>query len=63
MKVKLPKFSCLRCGHEWNPRNEEKPLRCAFCKSPYWQKAPAREVPQTAKHGEICLGCREKGRP
>lgn len=62
MKVKLPRFTCLRCGHEWIPKNEEKPLRCAFCKSPYWEKAPAAVVPQTSRHDEVCLGCRQKRR-
>lgn len=60
MKIRLPKFHCLRCGHQWSPRNEEKPLRCAYCKSPYWEKASTREVPQMGRHGEECVGCRSK---
>jgi hypothetical protein len=63
MKVKLPKFECLCCGHKWNPRNEETPIRCAFCKSPYWNRASSEETdhaPAKAKHAEACLGCREK---
>jgi hypothetical protein len=61
MKVKLPKFECLRCGHKWNPRSEEVPLRCAFCKSPYWNKATLNgaSVPEH-KHEQECMGCREK---
>jgi hypothetical protein len=60
MKVKLPKFNCLRCGHKWNPRNEQEPLRCAFCKSPYWNKAPNPGLVRAPKHDEECVGCRDK---
>ncbi len=28
---------CTRCGHKWHARNG-KPLRCAACKSPYWDR-------------------------
>ncbi len=34
--VKIPKFICLRCGHKWYPRKEQRPLCCGKCKSPYW---------------------------
>jgi len=60
MRVKLPKFTCLRCGHKWSPRNEQTPLRCAFCKSPYWNKAPNADSVRGPKHAEECVGCREK---
>ncbi len=30
-------FKCLRCEHEWASRNQ-RPLRCAKCKTPYWDK-------------------------
>lgn len=29
---------CNVCKHEWLPRKDEKPLRCASCKSPYWDR-------------------------
>jgi len=29
---------CLRCGYEWYPRKPGKPVRCAKCKTPYWDK-------------------------
>ena len=29
---------CCRCGHAWRSRRG-KPLRCAKCKSPYWDRA------------------------
>ena len=59
MKVKL-KFACLRCGHKWNPRGEEVPLRCAYCKSPYWSKAPGAVSVPESKHEQECMGCRER---
>jgi hypothetical protein len=31
---------CSRCGHAWQSRRG-KPLRCARCKSPYWDRAAA----------------------
>lgn len=31
-------WKCDRCGHEWLSRDEGTPIRCAKCKSPYWNK-------------------------
>lgn len=31
-------FTCKRCKHTWIPRKPGKPLRCAACKSPYWER-------------------------
>lgn len=33
-------LTCLRCGHKWKPRSDERPTVCANpdCKSPYWDK-------------------------
>lgn len=28
---------CLRCGYDWASRNPH-PIRCAKCKTPYWDK-------------------------
>ena len=28
---------CTRCGHEWSSKDET-PLRCAGCKTPYWNR-------------------------
>lgn len=34
---------CARCGYEWAQRkDDEKPLRCAGCRSPYWDKEKTR---------------------
>lgn len=35
VKFKVNKAKCKRCGHEWVPTKEEI-IRCAKCKSPYW---------------------------
>jgi len=37
-RIRLPKFNCLRCGHEWHPRKPERPRRCANCKDSNWDK-------------------------
>lgn len=29
--------TCLRCGHEW-PTKLERPVRCAKCRTPYWDR-------------------------
>ena len=35
-KIKLGKRQkCLRCGHEWLPRQDEL-VQCPKCKSAYW---------------------------
>lgn len=30
--------TCTRCGHTWLGRTPGKPVRCASCKSPYWDR-------------------------
>lgn len=51
-------WKCDRCGHEWLSRDGENPLRCAKCKSPYWNrpkiegqkiKSPSIRKPQIKK--------------
>lgn len=37
-EITLPILRCLRCGHEWPPREPRLPLRCARCGSPYWDR-------------------------
>ena len=37
----VPLMGCrCRCGHEWLPRNDEKPRVCPKCKSPNWDRLP-----------------------
>lgn len=37
MEIKIPKLSCKRCDHSWNPRKNKIRI-CPKCKSPYWNK-------------------------
>lgn len=41
-EIKLPKFTCKRCGHSWIPRQPKKPKVCPKCSSPYWDKEYSR---------------------
>jgi len=36
---KVPVYKCEVCDHEWQSETGEKPLRCAKCKTPYWDRA------------------------
>jgi predicted Zn-ribbon and HTH transcriptional regulator len=44
--IRTKVWVCARCGHEWLDRKGQKPLRCAKCKSPYW------DTPKRRKHAE-----------
>lgn len=37
--VKMVKCLCEVCGHEWKAK--QAPLRCAKCKTPYWNRKKA----------------------
>ena len=37
-EITLKGYVCERCGHQWVPREEERPTVCPKCKSPYWDK-------------------------
>lgn len=34
---------CLRCGHKWFLRQAGKPMVCAKCHSPYWDRPRAEK--------------------
>ena len=36
MNMTLRRFTCLRCGHNWLPRIEGRPVQCPRCKSIAW---------------------------
>jgi len=36
VKITVHRCTCERCGYVWNA--DKLPLRCAKCKSPYWDK-------------------------
>ena len=42
MKLKMQRIKCLRCGHDWLPRQLEIRM-CPKCKSPYF------DVPKKVK--------------
>lgn len=44
--VKGWECTCERCGHRWFAK--AKPVRCASCKSPNWNRAPVYK-PRKAK--------------
>lgn len=47
----VPLLACrCRCGHEWLPRNDEKPRVCPKCKSPNWDR-PKRPIGGQPKDG------------
>lgn len=58
MKLDLPTFECLRCGHRWHPKKEEVPVCCAFCKSPYWQKPSEKPSEALERHQKKCEACK-----
>lgn len=39
-KEALPKLKCLRCGHKWVPRSDERPGQCPrkTCRSSIWDR-------------------------
>ena len=55
---------CLRCGHKWLPRQQEIRI-CPKCKSPYWDKAKAKEPNKTESHsrGYIYIAGPMRGYP
>ena len=50
LPYRLPTLKCLRCGHEWHPKSNRRPVRCAKCKSPYWDRE--RELVQQVEAAE-----------
>lgn len=42
--IKIRKYHCLRCGHDWIPRKEDYPRMCPRCKSVLWDKEKQVEV-------------------
>lgn len=44
--IPIEHYVCLRCGHKWIPRLEDKPRVCPGCKSPYW------DIPKKANNNQ-----------
>jgi len=47
-KIILPNLKCLRCGHNWTPRQEIVGV-CPKCKSAYWDKTEAELIKADVK--------------
>ena len=45
----ITKKDCIRCGHTWYPRSQNKPIICPKCKSPYWNKAKKEAIKEAIK--------------
>ena len=43
----MKKLDCLKCGHSWNPRTNDRPLSCPSCKVRTWDSEKYKEC-------EIC---------
>jgi len=55
------RLRCLRCGHEWYPRDPHKhPKVCPNpkCKSPYWDRERTREMKKEKSTGKDGVGHR-----
>ena len=46
-------WKCDRCDHEWLSRDGDTPLRCARCKSPYWNKPRNKILSKNIKTSKI----------
>ena len=36
--MKLPTYTCLKCGHTWVPRIATRPLTCPKCRQSGWDR-------------------------
>ena len=48
-------ITCLRCGYRWMPRWKQRrgyndSVRCAKCRSPYWNKPRVRKISEDRKN-------------
>lgn len=51
-KIKLDGYRCERCEHVWLPRvynEDEDPVICPRCKSPYWNKPKSGDKAKARK--------------
>jgi len=55
--IVIEKYACLRCGHRWFPRSNEKPRVCPRCNSPYWDRKRKEKIQlnkqEDKKHGIV----------
>jgi peptide subunit release factor 1 (eRF1) len=45
-KIRKPKYKCLRCNFQWNPKKKDgkKPNACPKCKSYFYDKPSRRNI-------------------
>src|ERR1700734_3344464 len=43
--VSIEGWHCEVCGHDWKSRRPDKPVRCAKCKTPYWDRSREDVMP------------------
>lgn len=63
VKVEVTALQCSKCGHIWQPNNENKlPGTCPnyFCRSPNWNKPKGYRKPFTWKNPELRSSIRRK---
>jgi predicted Zn-ribbon and HTH transcriptional regulator len=63
--IKLPILKCLRCGHEWIPRQLKKPKYCASCNSPCWNKPKVKQSglnKESIPKAELCANTKQTKR-
>ena len=51
LRISLPEYRCLRCGHVWHPKKPQVPTRCAACGDPYYDRP--RILPRGRRAGEM----------
>jgi hypothetical protein len=44
--IKIKQYQCLRCGHLWIPRFNQRPGVCPVCKRKDWDVKPTRRKAQ-----------------
>ena len=44
---------CKRCGHDWFPRQLEKPVQCPKCKSARWKQERAPKLMKAALDAKL----------
>jgi DNA-directed RNA polymerase subunit RPC12/RpoP len=45
ISIEVTEHTCNLCGHKWHQKKAQadgKPIRCAHCRSPYWDRERMR---------------------
>lgn len=43
--------TCKRCKHQWRPRQDDAPVQCPHCRSPYWDRERIRDSKSNTEAG------------